>query len=95
VIAATLENPGAPAWSVRELTDGPVGGWEPAIDPAAWSVRRELHMLVQRVVQLDGDDRTGAAAPTPIGLLVWSPSTAARVPRPPSVPPSPPARPPR
>jgi len=92
VIAATLENPGAPAWSVRELTAGPVGGWEPAIDPAAWSVRRELHMLAQRVVQLDGDDRTGAAAPTPIGLLVWSPSAAARVARPPSVPPSPPAR---
>jgi hypothetical protein len=31
-------------------------------------------MLVQRVMQRDGDDRTGAAAPTPIGLLVWSPA---------------------
>jgi len=31
-------------------------------------------MLVQRVEQRDGDDRTGAAAPTLIGVLVWSPS---------------------
>jgi hypothetical protein len=92
VVAATLERPGAPAWSVRELTPGPVGGWEPAIDPAAWSVRREVHVLVQRVVQLDGDDRTGAAPPAPIGLLVWSPSAAARAPRLPSVPKSVPAR---
>jgi hypothetical protein len=32
-----------------------------------------VHLLVQRVVQRDGDDRTGVAAPTPIGLLVWKP----------------------
>jgi hypothetical protein len=31
-------------------------------------------MLVQRVTQRDGDDRTGVAAPTPIGLLVWNPA---------------------
>jgi hypothetical protein len=31
-------------------------------------------MLVQRVTQRDGDDRTGDAAPTPIGLLVWRPA---------------------
>jgi hypothetical protein len=51
-----------------------VGAWEPAIDPTAWAGLRQVHMLVQRVTQRDGDDRTGVAAPTPIGLLVWSPS---------------------
>ncbi len=83
VVAATLERPGAQPWSVRELLAEPVGAWEPAIDPAAWSGRREVHLLVQRVVQRDGDDRTGVAAPTPISLLAWSPATAARAPRPP------------
>jgi len=73
VIAATLERPGAPSWSVRELVSEAVGAWEPAIDPAAWSGDRQVHMLVQRVVQRDGDDRTGMAAATPIGLLVWKP----------------------
>ena len=75
VIAATLERPGARRWTVQDLTVEPVGAWEPAIDPAAWVGLRQVHMLVQRVTQRDGDDRTGAAAPTPIGLLVWSPST--------------------
>ena len=73
VIAATLERPDAPSWSVRELVSEPIGAWEPAIDPAAWSGDRQVHMLVQRVVQRDGDDRTGTAAPTPISLLVWKP----------------------
>jgi len=74
VTAATQERPGAPTWTVQNLTAEPVGAWEPAIDPAAWAALRQVHMLVQRVEQRDGDDRTGAAAPTPIGLLVWSPS---------------------
>ena len=74
VTAATLERPGARTWTVRDLTVESVGAWEPAIDPAAWAELRQVHMLVQRVTQRDGDDRTGAAAPTPIGLLVWSPA---------------------
>ncbi len=73
VTAATLERPGAGTWTVQDLTVESVGAWEPAIDPAAWAGLRQVHMLVQRVTQRDGDDRTGAAAPTPIGLLVWSP----------------------
>jgi hypothetical protein len=74
VTAATLEQPGARTWIVQDLTAESVGAWEPAIDPAAWTSLRQVHMLVQRVMQRDGDDRTGVAAPTPIGLLVWSPS---------------------
>ena len=74
VTAATLEQPGARRWTVQDLTVESVGAWEPAIDPAAWSALRQVHMLVQRVMQRDGDDRTGVAAPTPIGLLVWSPA---------------------
>jgi hypothetical protein len=74
VTAATLEQPDARTWTVRDLTSEPVGAWEPAIDPTAWAERRQVHMLVQRVTQRDGDDRTGEAAPTPIGLLVWRPA---------------------
>jgi hypothetical protein len=74
VTAATLDRPGARTWTVRDLTSEPVGAWEPAIDPTAWARLRQVQMLVQRVTQRDGDDRTGVAAPTPIGLLVWSPS---------------------
>ena len=73
VIAATRAMPGPGTWTIRQLIPGPVGSWEPAVDPEAWVGLREVHMLVQHVTQRDGDDRTGAAAPTPIGLLVWRP----------------------
>jgi hypothetical protein len=74
VTAATLERAGAGTWTVRHLTMESVGAWEPALDPAAWAGLRQVHMLVQRVRQRDGDDRMGMASPTPIGLLVWNPS---------------------
>jgi hypothetical protein len=74
ITAATLERPDARTWTVRDLTSEPVGAWEPAIDPTAWAGRRQAHMLVQRVTQRDGDDLTGQAAPTPIGLLAWRPA---------------------
>jgi hypothetical protein len=74
VTAATLERPGARTWTLQDLTGDSVGAWEPAVDPAAWAELRQAHMLVQRVTQLDGNDRSGVAAPTPIGLLVWNPS---------------------
>ncbi len=74
VVAATLELPGSGAWTERDLTTESVGAWEPAIDPAAWARFRQVHMLVQRVTQRDGDDRVGAnVPPTPIATLVWSP----------------------
>lgn len=74
IVAATFEWPGTGAWTERELTTESVGAWEPAIDPTAWARFRQAPMLVQRVMQRDGDDRVGATvAPTLIGLLVWSP----------------------
>jgi hypothetical protein len=74
ITAATLERPGAGAWTVRSLTLESVGAWEPAIDPTAWAGLRQVHMPVQRVTPRDGDDQTGEAAPTPIGLLAWRPA---------------------
>lgn len=74
IVAATLESAGSGVWNERELTAEPVGAWEPAIDPAAWARLGQAHMLVQEVVQRDGDDRVAAATPpTPIALLVWEP----------------------
>jgi hypothetical protein len=79
-IIAAIRAPGtAPAWTERELTTDAVGAWEPAFDPVAWEERREVHMLVENVVQRDGDDRHAApVGPAEIGDLVWKPDTAAR-----------------
>lgn len=74
VVVASRDWPGDTPWTLRSLAAWPVGAWEPAIDPAAWSGARRLQMLVQRVSQRDGDDRTGAGVgPTPIGVLEWAP----------------------
>ena len=77
IVAATRAPGAAPAWRERELTAEAVGAWEPAFDPIAWEERREVHMLVENVVQRDGDDRHAApVGPAEIGDLVWKPDTA-------------------
>jgi hypothetical protein len=79
IVAATLERSAAGRWKEVELSRSPVGAWEPSYDPAAWDRFRQIHMLVQRVAQLDGiDDSPPKVAPTRIGTLIWSPDAAHR-----------------
>lgn len=68
---ADLRSAGS-VWSFQPLTTGSIGAWEPSIDPVPWKERGEIHLLVQKVEQRDGNDRDAAAvAPTPVGILVW------------------------
>ena len=70
-----------PAWEISDLTAGSVGAWEPSADPAQWSRFGQLHLLVQRVEQSDGNDQEAAdVPPTAVGSLIWSPLTAAFAP---------------
>lgn len=73
IIAATRPA-NSTAWTTHPLSPDPVGAWEPSYDPAAWEKSQQLHMLVQRAEQRDGNDRTAAPAPpTQISVLTWSP----------------------
>lgn len=63
-------------WRFIDLTDEPVGAWEPTYDPALWRRDHTLHLLHQRVEQPDGDDRgdtAGTPQPRMISVLEWTP----------------------
>lgn len=64
----------SPEWSFTNLTAHSLGAWEPSLDPEQWNRMRQLHLLVQRVEQRDGNDtRALTTAPTPVEVLIWSP----------------------
>jgi rhamnogalacturonyl hydrolase YesR len=64
----------SPVWTIADLTADPLGAWEPSYDPEQWQRMRQLHLLVQRVEQRDGDDRKAATVPpSPVFNLIWSP----------------------
>lgn len=64
-------------WELHDLTASPVGAWEPSMDPMQWSRFSQLHLLVQKVEQIDGNDHHAATtAPTPVASLIWSPFLA-------------------
>ena len=70
---ADIEAP-SPVWSLSDLTADSLGAWEPAFDPEQWRRMRQIHFLVQKVEQRDGDDRNPAVtAPAPVASLIWSP----------------------
>lgn len=74
VLRATLADLSEAEWTHGYLTEGSVGAWEPSIDPVQWRRAGQAHMLLQDVVQVDGDDSVGKRkAATPIRLLLWRP----------------------
>lgn len=58
--------------AVSDLTEEPVGMWEPTYDPEVWRRRRELHLFVQRVGQGQGETTEEIPA-QPVSILEWSP----------------------
>lgn len=75
VVAASLDHLQATEWQLRYLTDKAVGSWEPSVDPEQWRRKRQVHLLLQTVGQVDGDDLDGSGSePTPLSVLVWEPS---------------------
>jgi rhamnogalacturonyl hydrolase YesR len=79
IVKATNSDLAKGEWIESELTTTSMGAWEPAFDPERWARLTQLHLLVQKVEQRDGDDRSGASTTaTPIGTLIWSPEAARR-----------------
>lgn len=73
VIAATFDE-SAGSWSDLELTRDSVGAWEPTFDSDQWDRMGQLHLLVENVQQVDGNDQArSAVAAAPISTIVWSP----------------------
>ncbi len=59
-------------WQTETLYSQSFGAWEPSIDPIQWQRHHTLNMLVQDVVQLDGNDNQAAdVAAKPISVLSW------------------------
>lgn len=59
-------------WSLAELLDMDVGLWEPTYDPVAWAVRKELHLLVQKVGQGEAESLE-EMPPQMVSVLQWRP----------------------
>ena len=64
----------SPVWTISDLTADSLGAWEPSYDPEQWRRLKQLHLLVQKVEQRDGDDSKLAKVPqTPVASMIWSP----------------------
>ena len=58
------------SWDLRDLTETPVGMWEPTYDPAVWAAKHELHLFVQNVGQGDAESLE-ELPPQMISVLEW------------------------
>jgi hypothetical protein len=72
VSAVTISDFKAGHWTVRDLTDDPVGAWEPSFDTELWKRSGQLNLFLQNVHQVDGEGSANAA-PSPVRVLEWTP----------------------
>jgi len=72
VSAAVSRNLSRNSWDLRDLTETPVGMWEPTYDPNAWAAKHELHFFVQNVGQGDAESLE-ELPPQMISVLEWKP----------------------
>ncbi|RAV29568.1 BNR repeat-containing protein [Sinomicrobium soli] len=68
VSLARYELGGNGKWTISDLTPGPVGQWEPLYDGELWKLKKQLHLFVQQVEQIDGEGMAGTEA-TPVRIL--------------------------
>ena len=75
VRASLADGPGYRSWTHQDLTDFPVGAWEPSHDPAAWREENRIELWVHRCEQGDHETTTGLG-PQPAFVLCVSPTGA-------------------
>ncbi|MEI6950748.1 BNR repeat-containing protein [Paraflavisolibacter sp. H34] len=59
-------------WTVKDLSAGSVGSWEPTYDTELWKAKGRLHLFVQNVVQVDAEGISNTP-PQPVNVLEWTP----------------------
>ncbi|MBK5722725.1 BNR repeat-containing protein [Dysgonomonas sp. Marseille-P4677] len=57
VSVAVCKNIKKNKWKIQDLTDFPVGSWEPSYDTELWRDRNKLNVFVQKVEQVDGEGK--------------------------------------
>lgn len=55
VSVAYTKDIGSNEWKILDLTHHSVGSWEPSFDTELWKSRKQLHLFVQKAVQVDGE----------------------------------------
>lgn len=68
VSVATKQDLEESKWKITDLTDFPVGAWEPTYDTELWREEHKLHLLVQHTDQGDGE-KTSLLSPQPVYIL--------------------------
>jgi hypothetical protein len=77
VSVATCSDLNRGEWRIRDLTGTSLGMWEPTYDSSLWERRKELHVFVQNVEQIDSKDgageRLGDMDAQMVYVLEWKP----------------------
>ncbi|MGC4104276.1 BNR repeat-containing protein [Ferruginibacter sp.] len=68
VSAAINKNINAGEWQVKDITEQPVGSWEPTFDTELWKQQKQLHLFVQYTDQKDGEGRANIP-PQPVWVM--------------------------
>lgn len=59
-------------WKIHDLSDEPVGSWEPTYDTELWKTKHRLDLFIQRTIQVDGEGNA-SVEPQAVKVIEWKP----------------------
>ena len=71
--AVVIPKIGKKDWRLVDLLNEGLGSWEPSFDTELWEKRRELHLFIQKVEQVDGEGKADLL-PQQVRVLQWKQS---------------------
>jgi hypothetical protein len=73
VSVATINKIKNHTWQIIDLSESSVGSWEPSFDTVLWKQKKQLHLFVQNVEQLDAEGKA-SIPPQMVQVLEWTPT---------------------
>ena len=67
---ATCTRLGKSRWNIQDVSDEPLGSWEPSYDSELWQRDKQLHVFIQNVGQGDGETLE-ELEPQEVRVLEW------------------------
>lgn len=60
-------------WRISDLSESPLGSWEPSYDTELWKEQKILNLFIQNTTQTDGEGLTKSPAQM-VSVLEWKPA---------------------
>jgi hypothetical protein len=76
-VSVAVWNSDSRKWNLEDLTNFSVGSWEPTYDTELWKQKKQLHLFVENVEQVDAEGKSNMESQM-VQVLEWTPKISSK-----------------